>query len=187
MAIWLRSWPEWGDLRKERNMRRPYVSDSMEKCVIHDYDYTPLYWYDDDILLLEWDIAADKTDRHLFAERAAETPGHVLVAPYRLHFPDKDVWAHRVCTNGRTYAEQWIHTYQSNCDLFGFGMIYLPRQLIQRFREAPAPERGRPINVEPGTYGDIRFHDQTFSMWHLRNGLGPVAVMWTVRPVHLHE
>lgn len=193
MTIWLRSWPDWEDWRQTRNQQRAYVMDDMERCLIHEYDYTPLLAYKQDICLLEWDVAADKLDRERFQERAERTPNRVLVAPYRLHHSAlAGRWAHRIIDNHLDderwiFMERWLHDYEISCDLFGFGMIYLPYALIARFCDAPAPERGRPVNVPAGDYGDMRFHDQTFSMWHFREGLGPVTVDWSVHPVHLHE
>lgn len=185
---WIRSWP------RVIPPGRAYVVDDMERLVLDDYDYTPLGQANESVCLLEWDMAISREDRVRFEEHAAENPGSVLVAPYRLyHVAPEPVWAHRlVDEEGR---ESWIHGPRQSvpdwqdeaCDYFGFGLIYFPAELVRAFLAAPAPERGRsPYLLPQQAYTDSRFHDQTFSIWH-RHTLGrTVTVDWSVQPIHLH-
>jgi hypothetical protein len=76
------------------------------------------------------------------------------------------VWAHRRV--GRHPA--WIKDGELTCDLFGFGLVYLPHSIV-----------GKYLATAPETTGDA-----LFSQWHHAQGLGPVPVSWDVRPVHLH-
>lgn len=185
---WVRSWPA-GDVPPGR----AHVVDELPRLVIADYDYTPLGALDDDVCLIEWDMALSLEDRLAFERSVSIAPAHVLVAPYRLYLLGQPVWAHRrVFSNYRT---RWVMTGETHCELFSFGLIYLPRALVRAFLAAPAPERGRWPDVKPGDYTDSRFTDQTFSTWHLFRSskehyhelLAPrVRIAWHVNPVHLH-
>lgn len=165
---------------------RAYVEDGLHRHLMHDYDYSGLAKYDSDLLLIEWDVAASLEMLEAFAVRASLRPNRVLVAPYRLAQPGRrSVWAHRYYDdfNG---AESWITgPADYTCDLFGLGLVYLPRLLVRQFCQAPAPERGRPVAVLPGHYTDRRFTDQTFSMWHHKT-IGRASIDWSTVPVHLH-
>lgn len=179
--LFLRSFP-W-----EVPPDRAYVQDGLERHMMHNYDYCALVNYSDDIVLIEWDMAAPMRVLEEFAARASKRPHQVLVAPYRLYRPGRrPVWAHRYY-NGFNGDEEWIDGRASqDCDLFGLGLVYLPRLLIRQFCESPAPERGRPPHVLPGHYTDCRFTDQTFSMWHLKTIGRRVPIDWATLPVHLH-
>lgn len=171
---------------------RPYVVDELERLHTFDYDYTPLgQWFSANpaeagVCLIEWDIALEPIQYALFAGMALSRPEEPLVAPHYLHHvePGRSVWAHRRLT---ATGERWIQYQETLCDYFAFGLIYLPRPLVVEFLAAPAPERGRPP-VAPGGYEDVRFTDQTFSVWyrHRCSTGGPVHVEWSVQPVHLH-
>lgn len=177
---WLRSYPE------PKPEHRTYVEDAFtERFFNANYDYSGLAEYDDDILLIEWDIAASPEMLEKFGVAARREPDKVLVAPHRLydHRPEP-VWAHRRIERDGT--ERWIRENELFCDLFAFGLVYLPQQHIRAFLESPKETRGTPVGVKPEDYTDYRFIDQTFSMWYHRQGLGPVHVAWYVRPVHLH-
>lgn len=176
---WVRSWP------RVIPPGRAYVVDDMERIVLDDYDYTPLGKIDEDVIVIEWDMALSREDRDRFARIAERHPRRVIVAPYKLyHVADQPVWAHRlVDRHGR---ESWVQGGETYCDYFGFGLIYLPRELVRAFLAAPAPERGRsPFLLPSQSYTDSRFHDQTFSVWLSRAG-DMAHIAWDVRPVHLH-
>jgi hypothetical protein len=143
------------------------------------YDYRVLADVEDDVLLLEWDIAIGKTELEAFIARVQAAPSQVLVAPYRIYqslsgkaYPFHPLWAHRryegTPETGRT---RFVTEADSTCHLFGFGMVYLPRLLVVAFLEA---------------WGG-HFDDSAFSGWHYRNAPDPeVPICWEVRPVHLH-
>jgi hypothetical protein len=142
---------------------------------MRDYTYEHLVDLDDDVLLIEWDLAVSREDFATFRARAAGARGDVLVAPYRLYATTERTeeyaappWAlqryvndeqnMRFCTPNDTHAH-----------LFGFGLVYLPRDLIRAF-------------VATGH----RFGDGEFSGWHYRNVRPEVPIAWDVRPIHLH-
>lgn len=163
---------------------RSYVVDMLPRLTMTNYDYTPLASLDDDICLLEWDIALSETDRKIFELQTHAEPGRVRVAPYLLSVPGPLHYAHRrlvspILAYGKL-SERWINQADAFCEYFGFGCIYLPRDLIRRFSRANARERGG------NPPADTRFTDQTFSYWHYHGGHGPVPIEWAITAVHLH-
>lgn len=147
--------------------------DQIDRLVIDNHDYRALAELDDDVLLLEWDIAASKEDIEFFARRAKATPGDVLVAPYLLYTPEP-VWAHRSWPGGTMTPEGAapVATGAKTCNLFGLGLVYLPRELIARFCESGWANH----------FGDVEF-----SMWHYHNVKTEVPIAWAVQPVHLNH
>ena len=182
---WLRSWPA------NPPAGRAHVVDDMERLVIDNYDYTPLGSIDDDVCLLEWDMALSPGDMQSFALHAIESRNSVQVAPYPLYHvaPFRSmgggVWAHRRVWR---HSETWVETGTPDCDYAAFGCIYLPRDAVRAFLASEAPARGRdPRLPADAEYSDRRFTDQTFSVWHHWHAKrGPIPVHWDVRPVHLH-
>jgi hypothetical protein len=170
----LRSWPD--RIPEGRN----YVVDDIERLVIERHTYSSLRGFDDDVLLLEWDIAVGQEDLLRFAERAQATPDRVLVAPYLIYADTyglpENVWAHRWWGGqgaGRVTptGARMIETGTPTCNLFGLGMIYLPRSVLARF----------PEGYPPAHFGDVEM-----SMWHYQHVAREVPIMWDVRPVHLN-
>lgn len=172
----LRSWP--ARIPPDRG----YVVDNIDRIVIDNYDYSEaLANVEDDILLLEWDIAVDRDALLRFGQRAQLHPDRVAVAPYRIyaeayHIPE-DIWAHRhwggegagtMCPRGRI---QPVATGDPTCNLFGLGMVYLPRDII----------RGYIDDGYARHMGDVEF-----SMWHYQKIRQEVHILWDVHPVHLH-
>jgi hypothetical protein len=170
----LRSWPQ------SIPENRAHVVDDIERLVIDHHDYARLGDVDEDLILIEWDVAVGQEDLLTFAARAAESPNRVLVAPYRIYADvyglPADVWAHRAWDgNGLgmviPYGAKPVETNAPTCNLFGLGLVYLPRDLVRRFLP------GHP----PGHFGDTEF-----SMWHYERVAKDVPIAWDVRPVHLH-
>jgi hypothetical protein len=171
----VRSWPQ------HIPDGRAYVVDDMEHLVIDNHDYgKALVDLGDDVLLLEWDMAVGQEELRAFADLAQRTPDQVLVAPYRIYADayglPHDIWAHRtwdgdgmgtVIPRGATPIRDGV----PYCNLFGLGLVYLPRDLIAGFvKDAWA----------------THFGDTQFSMWHYQNVTPDVPVDWAVRPVHLN-
>lgn len=179
----LRSWPA-GELPAGR----AHVVDDLERLVIADYDYSPLGEVDDDVLLLEWDVAVDPYDLNLFEARALAAPDRVRVLAYRLHAHRPGwVWAHRrIRRDGQ--GERFVNRADLTCHLPAWGCIYLPRALVRAFLAAPAPARGRDPRLPPqAPYDDVRLTDQTFGIWHHFHQAGPpVPIDWALSAVHLH-
>jgi hypothetical protein len=164
---------------------RSYVHDDLERLVMDRYDYRVLAGLDDDVVLIEWDVAVGREELDLFISRAMADPGRVRVAPYRLyqttsgrqapHFP---IWAHRryegTPQTGYTRA---VDTNEPTCHLFGFGLIYFPRRLIGEFLDWFVFPEAR---IHP-------FDDGSFSAWHYaHNPEREVPIDWDVPAVHLH-
>jgi hypothetical protein len=150
------------------------VVDGIDRLVISDQHYGPLADVDDDVLLLEWDIAAGQEQLIRFAQAARIDPGRVLVAPYRIY--PAGVWAHRRWDGTGTgtvspVGASPIATGDPVCNLFGFGMTYLPRGLPRQFTESG---------------WSAHFGDVPFSMWHHQHVTPVVPICWDVRPVHLN-
>jgi len=171
----LRSWPA---VIPDNN--RNYVVDGIERLIISNHHYGALAEVDDDVLLLEWDIAVGQEELRRFAELARVTPGRVLVSPYRIYADTyglpADIWAHRWWdgTGAGTVTPIGAHSVQTGdpfCQLFGLGMVYLPRDLHRRFVEASWASH---------------FGDKEFSMWHYERVEHDVPICWDVRPVHLN-
>src|SRR6185312_1555996 len=122
----VRSWP------RRIPAGRQGVTDTLEKLVIDEFDYTPLGAIDDDVLLLEWDMLALHDELHDFMTACYEHPQRVRVAPYPLFHVDErgPVWCHRRVTS---WGDRWIQWQEPYCDFFSFGMTYLPRQLVRAF------------------------------------------------------
>lgn len=171
----LRSWPA---IVPEG---RSYVVDDIERLVMYGYDYTVLGAVDDDVLLLEWDIAVGAEELAAFAARAAAECGRVLAAPYRLYpggslrgptktVPEWSAWRYLVDqqTGGCVEVEPGAPT----AHVVGLGMTYLPRDLIRRYLAERQPDWG--------------FSDISFSGWHHRRVAPDIALDWQARPVHLH-
>lgn len=173
---WYRSWPcatDWA----ERNVdTRPYVVDHLPKLIMSNYDYRTIAdfqpWPSDTpgFCLLEFDIALDPWQRQLFAAIAIMEPNEVLVAPYRFH----GSWSCWIGNDGGGPSEdsrQVEHQGDLRCDSFGFGCIYFPQNVLERFL------RERQGNV---------MTDSTFGKWY-RERYGRARVTWEVTPQHLHE
>jgi hypothetical protein len=162
---WVRTFPA------EIPEGRAYVSDGLPRLVMSGFNYVPvLEQLDGDTVIVEWDIAVSFEDRDRFTELCSADPDRVHVAPYQLypvstHLPGP-VWAHRVATR----HPPWINQWDGTCDLFSFGLVYLPHAIVRRY-----------LATMPAVTGDA-----LFSMWHYAEEFGPVPVHWDVRPVHLH-
>ncbi len=167
----IRTWPH-----RVPSGRTGYVIDAAERLLVRGYDARALVGLGDDILLLEWDIAVGQEDLAVFAARARREPGRALVAPYRL-YPQVNpglvgpIWAHR-----REPGNVPVTPADQSCHRFGFGMIYLPRLLLEGFIDDW---------LAANPLGNLT--DETFSGWHHRTAGDPeVPIAWEVRPVHLH-
>jgi hypothetical protein len=174
----IRSWP--ANIPEGRS----YVVDDIERFVMgaagDNYDYRHLVDYHDDIVLIEWDIAVGGEQLRRFIDRARAEPDRVRVAPYLLYRGGRDgrspqvpFYCHRIREPGmRTWVKGPADTY---CHYFGFGLIYLPQALIERFVG------------EMSDHG--RFGDTEFSRWHARQPIGEhrkVPIEWDCHAVHLH-
>lgn len=170
----LRSWPA------RIPEGRAHVVDDVERLIIDNHHYGPLLDVDDDVLLLEWDIAVGQEDLRRFASLAALQPDRVQVAPYRIYADaynlPGDIWAHRSWDGDgigtvRPNGAMPVDTGAPFCQLFGLGMVYLPQALIRRYLA------GR---------WSTHFGDVEFSMWHYQHVTHDVPIVWNIHPVHLN-
>lgn len=140
-----------------------------------DHDYCVLDTVDDDVILLEWDMAVGQEELTGFIDRVRANRDAVLVAPYRLYEahsgrPAKPQWAHRRYVHNAMFTE-FISPGDEYCHLFGLGMAYLPRALVRKF-----------LDEWSGHFNDV-----TFSAWHHRTAAEPnVHIDWSARPTHVH-
>ncbi len=158
---------------------RGYVVDDIPKLIMGadtpNYDYRCLADLDDDVVLIEWDIAVGGEQLRTFMDRAAAEPDRVRVAPYLLYRGGRDgkaqqtpFYVHRVRGPG---ARFWVKGPEdTHCHMFGFGLIYLPRRLVLEF-----------LATDPG-----QFTDTTFSRWHMRKIKHMVPIDWDCHAIHLH-
>ena len=162
---------------------RAYVVDDIPKFVMGvdtpQFDYRGLVNLDDDVVLIEWDIAIGGEQLIRFMDRAKAEPDRVRVAPYYLYrrggtdgrSPQFPFYCHRIREPGR---RAWVtgpeHTH---CHMFGFGLVYLPAYLIRGFVAQMGPTS--------------QFTDTTFSRWHLRTAKHrDVPIDWDCHAIHLH-
>ena len=166
----IRSWP------KTIPEGRGYVVDGIDRLVMEGFDYRCLADVDDDVVLIEWDIAIGGDELAEFMRRAADDPEQVRVSPYLLYPPSTGgngkFYCHRIRAAG---GVRWVAGPEdAYCHMFGFGLIYLPRAYTLQFMETLRSKD--------------RFTDTTFSYWHHRHrGIRKqVPIDWDLPAVHLH-
>ena len=168
----IRSWPA------KIPEGRSYVQDGIERLVMDGYDYHCLEPVDDDVLLLEWDIAVGRYELERFAGQARAEPGRVRAAPYPIYRSTlsladlgRFVYPFRLYNPGN-YSMRWVTPDDPFCHTFGFGMVYLPRQMIKRYFADDWP---------------ALMNDMTFSQWHYLNAEDrEVPIAWDCPAVHLN-
>lgn len=166
----IRSWP------KEIPEGRSYVMDDIPRLVMSDFDYRCLIDVDDDVVLIEWDIAVGGEQLRTFMERALETPEKVRVAPYLLYRggrrggPQVPYYVHRVVQQS---VKRWARPEDTHCQMFGFGLTYLPAHFVRGFVDHLRPQN--------------QFNDSTFSRWHMLTAPNRnVPIDWDCHAIHLH-
>lgn len=168
----IRSWPE------SVPDNRSYVVDPIQRFVMTDYSYRGLADLNDDVLLIEWDLAVGKEDLESFVAQAHAEPERVLVAPYRIYqvtgsdeeFP-RPFWVHRRYVDETEMTMRFVQPDDPTCHLWGLGLTYLPRAVIHGF-----------VTDYPGE----TLSDAAISGWHHRRYEQETRIAWDVRPVHLH-
>jgi hypothetical protein len=156
---------------------RSYVVDDAERFYNADCSYRGLAAYGDDLIHLDWDQAVDREHLVEFAKICRQEPARAASVPCRLReVPDlPERWnAYRYEPGGQSMRQ--CTPADSEVDLWGFGMVYLPFHALAEFEETFAAE------LDAGT---VRFGDTAFSGWYYRR-FGPARLVWTVRCVHLH-
>lgn len=180
LPAFYRSWPsdtaiaELGGIDK-----RNHIVDNLPRLLMYGHNYKSVAefrsigtndgWPDESFCMLEWDIALDRRGRNLFAALALYEPRRVLVAPYWWH----ESWIHYVGNDGRgpTPESRPVMASDTECDSFGLGCIYIPREVLSEFLP---------------TMDHLGFTDYTFGQWY-RGKYGPARLTWEVHPQHVHD
>ena len=197
---WYRSYfRNWEESAKAADKsRRGIVWDpgQCEPVYVDNYNYWDFFTsvLDDDVIIIEMDMAISYDDRRRFEKYCREKPDIVHVAPYP-HYGFKN-----------TYERVgWVHRNSVNCSVregdeyclyCGFGLIYLPLAMIRQFVQAINDGVWVKDDREHDFCLGLKYHetgepanfasDCTFSYWHASVIGDPVPVHWDVRPVHLH-
>ena len=158
---------------------RNYVVDDAPRLLNRDHDYRGLINLADDVIQLDWDTAVSREDLETFAKRTRSNPDRVLVAPV-LVYPSRKrrglttpVWnVRRYLPGGQ--AMRYCTPQDTGAHLFGFGMVYLPAELLAGFARVL------------GSPQFPRFGDMEFAGWHHRHVTPEAEIAWDVRPVHVH-
>lgn len=152
---------------------RGHVLDDLPKFVMGGYDYRPLFEHvDDDVLIVEWDIAVGLEHFEAMTDLARSAPDQVVAAPYRIYLLPRDPGPHWVM---RRFDDvdtlRWVTETDESCHTFGFGLTYVPRDVWRAF---DAGNKRGWVN------------DNNFSRWHHEHVRAEVPIPWDIRPVHLH-
>jgi hypothetical protein len=158
---------------------RNYVVDDAERLVNTGYSYRGLVGMGD-VVHLDWDQAVSRRDLVRFVERVRLAPDRVLVAPTMIEEESRRglgsaVW-NCLAYEADGQRTRFVREGEPTCDLFGFGMVYLPGKLVDAFEQ-----RWR-VDLDAGR---VRFNDLSFAGWHYRE-VGPAEIAWDVNCVHLH-
>lgn len=156
---WVRSWPA-----PMPATGRNYVVDQLPLLRVGNFDladnedaWTVLR----DCTLLEWDVALSPESMVLWEAKVDRTPERVHVAPYRVYA-------------GSGYgADDWLPPMGQPAERFGFGMIWFPAEVLDRFRAAPRNPHA------------LWFTDGTFAAWY-SGAYGAALAHWDVQPLHLN-
>lgn len=170
----IRSWPA------EIPEGRSYVMDDIPKLVMSGFDYRCLVDVDDDVCLIEWDIAVGGEQLATFMARAVAEPDRVRVAPYLLYRGGRrggrhgttqiPYYVHRVVSQTQ---KRWARPDDTHCQMFGFGLTYLPARFVRGFADHLKPHN--------------QFTDSTFSRWHMLTAPNRnVPIDWDCHAIHLH-
>lgn len=164
--------------------------DDLPRVPVSNWDYRQaLEGANDDLVLLDWDIAIEGPHLDRFMDRALAEPDRVRVAPYRI---SSECWVHRIALpegpqpveavrrireltpaqfQRLTTGLRWVTGPQdAECTHIGFGMVYLPLALIRAFLRSCA-----------GAVSDTSFSD-----WHWRTVGERIPIEWGIPVVHLH-
>lgn len=158
---------------------RNYVVDDAPRLLNHGHDYRGLVDLADDIIQLDWDTAVSREDLETFAKRARSRPDRVLVAPVLVYPSPKRRGLTTPVWNCRRYlpggaAMRYCTPDDPSTHLFGFGMVYLPAELLAGFARVL------------GSAAFPRFGDMEFASWHHRHVAPEADIAWEIRPVHVH-
>jgi hypothetical protein len=157
---------------------RAYVVDDAERMYNANFSYRGLVAVDDDVIHLDWDQAVGRADLVTFAGRCKAYPDQARVVPVLVDLAARPglavpVWNCRVYVGDRL---RYVERGDPTADLFGFGMVYLPRKALAEFEDEFRTE------LDDGT---VRFDDTGWSGWYTRTH-GPVPIDWDIHCVHLH-
>ena len=158
----VRSWP--AKIPPDRN----YVVDMLPRFVMDDYSYRGLGDLNDDVLLIEWDMAVGKEDLDRFLGHIGDDPSRVVVAPYRVYqhtetpaVLPQPVWVLRRYRDDEQ-SMYFVDEGEPTCHMWGLGLTYLPRHVIRGF-----------LDAWPG-----HMNDAALSGWHYKNVERETRIAW---------
>src|SRR4051812_5131429 len=161
---------------------RNYVVDDAVRLYNAGYDYRGLALVGDDVLHLDWDQAVSRADLIAFAKVCRDDPGTVHVVPTMIEpgnhpgFTEPE-WNVRVAVDGGRSGWRPAFVGEPFAHLFGFGMLYLPKTVLDDFMDEWGDRLDR---------NDCRFNDIGFSGWYYNTtGVG-APIHWDIHCVHLH-
>ena len=160
--------------------QRNWVKDDAERIENTGWDYKEILSFRDDIIQLDWDTAVSREQMFLFADFIKEEPDRCAVAPQYLYrqidgvIQSKhwNVWYHEPGSDTTTLGElgQECKPGDPISNEFGFGMVYLPKKMIEDYIRA---------------YPTIAFKDTSFSPWMRETGQTG-RICWEAASAHLH-
>ena len=170
----VRCWPDPAPVG-----RTGYVVDDCPRLYNTNYSYRGLVALDDDVISLDWDTAVGRDDLVTFAKRCRANPDQVLVVPQVMDVGWRRGWTDSRwnCMVYEGNGKRHVRPGEPTCHLFGFGMVYLPRDVLAAFEARWAPK------LDAGT---VRFDDMGFAGWHHREVSRDTPIAWEVNAVHLH-
>jgi hypothetical protein len=168
----LRSFPEPGKIPPGR----AYVCDDLEKlytpvnaggCA----DFSALRDIDDDVILIEWDVAVDEISLRRFVSHAQGRDWPIVAPHYKITPDGQRILVHfRLRTDGSFCPVIWG---DRECDQFAPGLAYFPRGLL---RDCPSGDARCDVMNE----GVISRYLRSRPDWR------PVPIAWDITTTHLH-
>lgn len=157
---------------------RAYIMDQYERFYNQDYGYAGFQEVvnQDDIVLLEWDVAVDQPNLRRFIRYCEDNPDWPCVAPYHKTEDDELHWMHfRKIGMTPHGGELWRPIYQGepDCDQFGPGLSYFPKGILNG---CPNQDAGSQVLND----GLISRYLRSLPQWR------PIPIHWDVHVTHLH-
>lgn len=157
---------------------RAYIVDQLERFYNQDYGYAGFQQVtaEDDIILLEWDIAIDQPNLRRFIRHCETQPDWPVTAPYHKTEDDIVHWMHFRKTGMSPHGgELWrpIFEGERDCDQVGTGIMYFPQGILDG---CPNSDAGSQVLND----GLISRYLRSLPQWK------PVPIMWDITVTHLH-
>jgi hypothetical protein len=169
----VRSWPS------SAHHSHACVKDTMTRVAVSDYNYWNLTKLTKDVIHLDWDVAVSPEMLEQFAAYAKADRERVLVVPMYMYpgsysglevrSGNRPIWNVYQKLDKAPWQRE-CEPGEYTCDLFGFGMVYIPWIWLDKFAEQSK---------------DQTLTDGNFAEWY-NSVQGPTPVCWDIFPVHLN-